>query len=186
MLRSILVVMTAATIALIIAAAFFCGGGEVGEIDRRAMGLYGEGKYDEATAAWRQGLEKFPESAQLHYGLGTMLAVRRDFAGAEKHLETAVRLAPQEPKFRKELALAYFQDQRLDDAERELKAVIAEADWFPEAHYYLGHLYEQRGERDRALEEYVRELNVNPSCTFAWAKVQTWEQRPETRNRKPD
>jgi Tfp pilus assembly protein PilF len=68
-----------------------------------------------------------------------------------------------------------LQQKRLDDAERELKAVIAAADWYPEAHFYLGHLYEQRGMRDRAIQEYVKELNVNPCCTFAWARVQTWQ-----------
>jgi tetratricopeptide (TPR) repeat protein len=179
MLRLMLVIMIAATVAIIVAAVFFMNDGPVAGIDREAMGLYNQGQYDAAISVWRQGLEKYPDSAQLNGGLGTMLAVRKDFAASAKYLEKAVALAPEEPKFRKELALLYFQQKRLDDAERELKAVIAEADWYPEAHFYLGHLYEQRGMRDQALQEYVKELNVNPCSTFAWARVQMWQEKSD-------
>ncbi len=175
MLRAIVIVMAAATVTLVIAAAFFSGPTDAEKVDARAFGLFRAGKYEEATALWRDGVAKFPDSGALHCGLGTMLAVRKDFVPATEHLEASVRLSPHEPRFRKELALCYLQQGRDADAERELVAVLAAEGGFPEAHYYLGHIYERRGERGRALEEYVRELNVNPSSTFAWAKVHTWK-----------
>ena len=180
MLRVIVVVMTAATVMLIIAAVFFSSGGEPEKIDRQAYGLYRAGKYEEAAAAWREGVRKFPNSPRLQCGLGTMLAVLKDFPGAMTHLEAAVRLDTSEPRYRKELALCLMQQGRDAQAERELRSVVAAADWFPEAHYYLGVIHERRGERDLALEEYVKELNVNPSCTFAWAKVHSWEKKPSS------
>ena len=180
MLRFIVIVMAAATVMVIIAAVFFCGPTEVEKVDGRAMDFFRAGKRDEAIAVWREGLAKFPDAPQLHYGLGTVLAVRKEFPEATEHLERAVSLSPAEPKFRKELALCLLQQKRDAEAERELRAVLAAADWFPEAHYFLGTLYERRGERDRALQEYVKELNVNPCCTFAWAKVQAWDKtRPD-------
>ena len=183
MLRLILVVMTAATVTLVIAAAFFSGSGAVEKVDARALGLFRAGKSEEAIGAWREGLAKHPDSPRLHFGLGTALAVvgaRHAVPATEaiEHLETAVRLAPAEPEYRRELAICYLQQGRDGDAERELKAVLARADWFPDAHYYLGRVYEARGDRDAALGEYVRELNVNPCSTFAWAKVQSWEKGP--------
>lgn len=175
MLRAIVIIMAASTAALVVAAVFFSGPTESEKVDERAFGLYRAGKYEDATAVWRDGVAKFPQSAALHCGLGTMLAARKDFVPATEHLETSVRLAPKEPRFRKELALCYLQQGRDADAERELKTVLAEADWLPEAHYFLGHIYERRGERGRALDEYVRELNVNPCSTFAQAKILTWK-----------
>jgi tetratricopeptide (TPR) repeat protein len=175
MLRVIIGLAAAATVMLIVAAAFFCDRGEVGRIDREGMSHFRAGDYATALGAWRKGLERFPDSPTLHYRVGTTLAVRGEFREAEQHLERAVELAPDDAEMRRELALCYFQDNRLDDAERELKRVLARADWFPEAHFFLGLIYETRHQRDIALDEYIRELNVNPACTYAWAKIQTWE-----------
>lgn len=178
MLRAILVGFMAATVMLVIAAVFFCDDGEVGEIDRAGMAHYRRGEYVQSLETWEAGLAKFPDSARLHYRIGTALAVRGNFRDAAAYLELAARLSPDNHEIARELALCYFQDERLGDAERELKQLLARADWFPEAHYFLGLIYEQRGRHDRALEEYVKELNVNPSCTYAWAKIHTWE-KPE-------
>ena len=175
MLRLMLIVMTAATVTLVITAAFFCRTTATEELDARAMKLYQAGKYEEAVALWREGVAKYPQSARLHGGLGTMLAVRKEFAEAAEHLETAARLDPKDPRHRRELALCLMQQQRDVEAERELKAAIALQEDFPELHFYLGMIYERRGDREGALEEYVKELNGNPSCTFAWAKLHTWE-----------
>ena len=175
MLRVIVVGSAAATVLLIIAAVFFCDDGPVGRIDREGMQHFSAGRLTEAMAAWEKGLEKFPDSGKLTYRVGTALAVKKEFAKAERYLERAVGLSPKDPEARKELALCYFQDGRLDDAERELRAVLRDADWFPEAHFFLGLIYEKRGQREPALREYVKELNVNPACTYAWAKIHTWD-----------
>ena len=175
MLRAILIGFVSATVMLVIAAAFYCDDGEVGKIDRAGMTHYRRGEYVQSLETWEAGLAEFPGSAKLHFRIGTTLAVRGNFRDAAIYLERGVRLSPDNHEMARELALCYFQDERLSDAERELKGLIARADWFPEAHYFLGLIYEQRGRRDRALEEYVKELNVNPSCTYAWAKIHTWE-----------
>ncbi len=176
--------MTAATVMLVIVAAFFSGSSEAEKTDSEAQGLFRAGKFEAAISLWREGLAKHPDSPHLHFGLGTALAVvgaRHAVPATEaiEHLETAVRLKPSEPQFRRELGICYLQQGRDADAERELKKVVAQADWFPDAHYYLGRIYEARGLRDQALAEYLHELNVNPSSTFAWAKVEAWDRKPD-------
>ena len=44
------------------------------------------------------------------------------------------------------------------------------ADWYPEANYHLGYIYEKRGQLDLAQQYYVRELNVNGSSAKAWRR----------------
>lgn len=175
LLRLMPIMLAAATVALIIAAVFAGGGGEVGTIDREGMKHFHAGRYALAMGVWEEGLARFPESPRLNYRVGTALAVRGNFPAAAKYLEEAAALSPEDPEICRELALCYLQDERAADAERELKRVLELADWFPEVHYFLGTIYERQGRHDEALGEYVKELNVNPGCTYAWAKIQTWE-----------
>jgi tetratricopeptide (TPR) repeat protein len=170
-LRVILIASTVATVVLVIAAVFFAGEGAIDDIDAEAMTHYRLGETAKAIAVWEAGLREFPDSATLHYRLGTMLAVEGDLVRAAEHLEWAKAVDPERHEIRRELALCYLQAERLADAECELRALLAQADWFPEAHYFLGTIHEKQNRPDEAMKEYIRELNVNPSCTYAWAKV---------------
>ena len=173
--QSVLILTTAATVMLLIVAAFFCGDSPVDLIDIEGMDRYREGQYAEALAVWQQGLDEHPDSPQLYYRIGTLLAVRGNFRKAASYLEKAVEITPESSEFRRELALCYLQDERTEDAECELNEIIRRTNWFPGAHYHLATIYEKRGDREAALKEYVAELNFNPSSTYAWAKVHTWE-----------
>jgi tetratricopeptide (TPR) repeat protein len=178
MLGRLIILLMAATVMLVIAAVWFCDEGEVGKIDGAGQQQFMRGEYMAALETWETGLRAHPDSCQLNYRIGTMLAVRGNFTAAREYLRRAMALNPDRNDVRKEYALVCFQEERLEEAERELKAIVARENAFPEAHFYLGLLYEKTGRQDEALEEYVQELNENPACTFAWAKVQTWEKKP--------
>ncbi len=169
--RVILIGSTAATVMLIITAVFFCDQGDIGAIDKKAMRHYRLGEYEEALVTWEDGLERFPDSPELNYGLGTLLAARGKLKEGQECLEYAVALSPETPEYHKELGICYLQDDRVADAERELTAVLKLNDQWPEAHFYLGLVYERQGKSDLAMKEYVKEVNVNSCCTFAWAKI---------------
>jgi Tfp pilus assembly protein PilF len=183
MLRLILIVTTAASVMLVIAAVFFCGEGRIGAIDREGMKHFRMGEYEQALGVWQPALEEFPDSWKLNYRVGTLLAVRKEFAAAEMHLRRALELCPtgrEALEVRKELAICCLRQDKDDEAERELRRVIAEDGEFPEAHFYLGLLYERRGDPEQAMKEYVEEVNVNACCTFAWAKIFAAEKRGVT------
>jgi len=171
MLRAILVGSTAATVMLVIAAVFFCDQGDVAAIDREARKQYDLGKPEEALATLEAGLKRFPDSPKLNYGLGTLLAARGNLKEGQRRLEYAAAVSPETPEYHKELGICYLQADRPTDAERELKTVLKLNDKWPEAHFYLGLVYERQGKSDLAMEEYVKEVNVNSCCTFAWAKI---------------
>jgi hypothetical protein len=58
----------------------------------------------------------------------------------------------------------------MDQAEEILLQLMKIADWYPEANYHLGYIYEKRGQPALAVDYYIRELNVNGGCAKAWRR----------------
>lgn len=72
------------------------------------------GRYEEARQVWERALERYPDSAPLHYNLGAVCEALGATTSARRHYEEAARLAPFQKKYRE--ALEELR-QRLDDAE---------------------------------------------------------------------
>src|SRR4029078_5545683 len=65
------------------------------EYDERAHQLYNEGQYDEALAVLREGLALYPNSVELHIGVGYAYHAREEFAWARRSFEEALVLDPE-------------------------------------------------------------------------------------------
>ena len=65
------------------------------EYDERAHQLYNEGQYDEALAVLREGLALYPNSVELHIGVGYARLAREEFAWARRSFEEALVLEPE-------------------------------------------------------------------------------------------
>jgi tetratricopeptide (TPR) repeat protein len=62
------------------------------EYDERAHQLYNEGQYDEALEVLREGLSLYPESVELHIGVGYARLAREEYAWARQSFEMALIL----------------------------------------------------------------------------------------------
>jgi Flp pilus assembly protein TadD len=62
------------------------------EVAEQAHQLYNEGRYDEAVALLRTGIESFPYAAELHVGLGYAHLAREEFAWARRSFDAALAL----------------------------------------------------------------------------------------------
>src|SRR6476659_7277426 len=62
------------------------------EYDERAHQLYNEGQYDEALTVLREGLVLYPNSVELHVGVGYAQLAREEFAWARRSFEQALML----------------------------------------------------------------------------------------------
>lgn len=146
------------------------------ETDRllvQATRLLQAGRVPEAIAAHRQLLALKPELADSWYNLGYLLqlagehepalqaygqALQHGIAGAEEvHLNRATLLADQ---------LA-----RPKEAEQELLVALGLNARFLPAWVNLGNLYEQTGERQRALQAYQKGLAVDPDHALALSRL---------------
>jgi Tfp pilus assembly protein PilF len=65
------------------------------EYDERAHALYNEGRYDEALDLLREGVGRFPESVELHVGIGYARLAREEYAWARAAFDEALRLDPE-------------------------------------------------------------------------------------------
>jgi Tfp pilus assembly protein PilF len=65
------------------------------EYDERAHQLYNEGEYDGALALLREGLALYPNSVELHVGVGYAQLAREEYAWARAAFEQALVLEPE-------------------------------------------------------------------------------------------
>ncbi len=65
------------------------------EYDERAHQLYNDGQYDEALEVLREGLTLYPNSVELHVGVGYAQLAREEFAWARHSFEQALVLEPE-------------------------------------------------------------------------------------------
>ncbi len=65
------------------------------EFDERAHQLYNEGQYDEAIALLRQGLQLYPDAAELQVGMGYARLAREEYAWARAAFARALELDPE-------------------------------------------------------------------------------------------
>ncbi len=107
--------------------------------------------------------------ASYHTTAAHLALVKKDFVTAEKHLETAVRLAPNEP--RRELELAEFQIRSDDAAKRETGRARAEKlKNNPELKLTALHILVNDAiarRNDTASLELAKELDAFPEATYA-------------------
>jgi tetratricopeptide (TPR) repeat protein len=65
------------------------------EYDERAHQLYNDAQYDEALEVLREGLTLYPNSVELHVGVGYAQLAREEFAWARRSFEQALVLEPE-------------------------------------------------------------------------------------------
>lgn len=60
------------------------------EYDEQAHLLYNEGRYDDALALLREGLHRYPQSVELHVGIGYAQMAREEYAWARQGFDHAL------------------------------------------------------------------------------------------------
>jgi Tfp pilus assembly protein PilF len=65
------------------------------EYDERAHQLYNEGQYDDALEVLREGLALYPNSVELHIGVGYARLAREEYAWARQSFEKSLVLDPE-------------------------------------------------------------------------------------------
>src|SRR5262249_5055629 len=125
-----------------------------------------------------QSLGRFPEAAEAlgacvavrpkaHWGysaLGLALAEQGRYVEAELVLDQAIAIDPQARLPRLHRGVVFWRQKKFDAAVADFEAVLAPPDdqRLVEAAYYRGQLYLERGETQKALDDFDRVVAASP------------------------
>jgi len=115
------------------------------------------GRFDEAVAELKLGLECDPLSVYMQAHLGVALFYAGRWTESVRECSKALEWDPNFLSARCTLGAAYYYQSRIDDAIRELQGVVDGSGRDQWALAYLGAVYAASGQRDQA-ENIVREL----------------------------
>jgi tetratricopeptide (TPR) repeat protein len=93
---------------------------------KAARKLVDAGKYDEALAAFEKIAKADPKNWESHLGIGAVLDLKGDYAGAQKHFQEAIDIAPADfkPAGWRSMMLSYGFARDAKDAEKYGKQVF--------------------------------------------------------------
>lgn len=128
--------------------------------------LLGKGKLEEAADELRRAIALDPKAFNPWLNLGIVLVHQQSFSEAADTLRRAISLEANSPAVRLYLGRALFGLDDTEAAEVEFKAAhdLGGAD-YAVALYYLGHLYLNKGNRQRSLEMFETYLSEAPKAS---------------------
>jgi len=94
------------------------------EYDERAHQLYNDGQYDEALDVLREGLALYPNSVELHIGVGYARLARDEFAWARQSFEKALVLDPEHEDALAGLGETLLKFGHRDQAARHFRQIL--------------------------------------------------------------
>ena len=143
-------------------------------------------KYSESLAAYEATVKRYFNYPGVHYQIGLIHALqgKTDLARMElkreqsfntcyripaavKLLEMDVEQSPDNVDVLFELGKLYAEMPNDEKAVEAFRRLLAHKPSYPEAHFRLGGIYFRQGNLLEAEEEYIKELEVNPSNASA-------------------
>jgi predicted O-linked N-acetylglucosamine transferase (SPINDLY family) len=147
----------------------------------------------DAATAYARAIELDAGLAQAHNNLGSVLMRLGDLAGALTHLERAALFQPRWPEVHNSHANALKSAFRIEEARAAYGRAIAARPDFARAHYNLGVLESEFGDRTAAIASLRRALEIEPDNALARATLVgelahtcDWEAMAEHRRLLPD
>ncbi|HUB80017.1 MAG TPA: tetratricopeptide repeat protein [Bryobacteraceae bacterium] len=120
------------------------------------------GDGEKARAAFAQELALDPDEFTSNLNLGVLSKEDQAYVEARRYLERALKVRPNDPGVRYQLANVDLATGNLDPAREALEALVKESPQFAEAHATLATVYYRMnrsadGDRERALSEKLME-----------------------------
>jgi len=127
------------------------------------------GRKEEAFARLKQMVDQNPYNRRLRLQYARLLT-QTDMQLAREQFAILVVQSPGDGDMLLSLALVSKETGALDDAEHYFKQLLAMNQHVQEAHFYLGQIAEQRGERNAAIEHY-KEIPPGPDFFVALGRI---------------
>jgi predicted Zn-dependent protease len=120
-----------------------------------------------------QDLTRDPKNAAAMYGRALALARLEMGDEAIAAFQQALKLAPSNALIQRDLAIFYFNRNRYADAEKILDQLTRAIPQDDVSLYYLGRIYQERRQNDKALPLFEKVHNLNPVFTEVYYNLGT-------------
>ena len=121
-----------------------------------------EGRLELALKTLAEGIDKFPQSAQLYAVRASMRLQLKQVSLALADLEKAVRLAPDDASIRVNRAQAYRSFGRYEDALQDLNLAVEKSPDLIAARFNRGALFYAQNDLEKALADFEHCIAVDP------------------------
>ena len=126
------------------------------------------GNTEDARRCYEQALILRSDSADVHYGLGTVLFLLGELQRASYHFREVTRLDPGRAGAYINLGAVYNRLEQLDEAIPMLRRGIQLDMSRAEGYYNLGLVYRRKGQLDLAIQAYREAARINPKMADAF------------------
>jgi len=116
-----------------------------------------------------------PDFASSHFLLAQAYVRQNDLEGAIRKLEDTKAVAIGDVGVLFQLGFLYYQANRLDDAELQFAQAVRLNENYSNARYFLGLIYDQKGNTEAALEQFRKIADLNPGNKEVAGIVQNLE-----------
>ncbi len=123
---------------------------------------------------YKEALKYSPGDPMLHYGLAMALAKRRFFQEAIQELQYVLKVYPDRPYFRLDLAEIYFAAGRYSEARKILEDYLAQYSGNTRARWLLARAYQEMRLTELSYQEFKRlenSLSDFPAFHFYFGKL---------------
>ena len=137
-------------------------------IESRGMQEMRAGRFDEAAAVFREGLEVNPDDPQLRHRLGAALMFGGDHLAASAHFEEVLRVTPQYEQAHFSLGLIQSMSGQYDEAMAHYRTAVEYRPNYLEAVLGLAEAQFLTGLLEESLPNWARVIELDPSMEQAW------------------
>jgi len=125
---------------------------------------------DMALKFWTESLE-FKKEPLTYEKIVTSYIIKNEFNEAKKYALSGLTYFQNNDNLLFNLGLTHFYLGEYESALRVLNGLMERNEYYPDAHYLKGLVYEKKGDYLKAKEEFIKEININPGSKRAWKKI---------------
>jgi len=125
---------------------------------------------EKAIEFWEKALKE-RNNKEIYEKIVVSYIIKNDLEEANKWANIGLTYFPNYVNLIFNLALVNFYQGKYSESIQLLDSVLEKDSYFPNAHYLKGLIFETIGEKQKAKQEYIKEVNVNPICQKAWEKI---------------
>ena len=122
--------------------------------------FYGLRQREEAGGYYQQAVSKIDSDPDVHFGVALYYRYKNEYEKAEKHLQAAMTLDEENPKYKRELNDMLSEQSEMAPALQKYKQAIAKTPEDPGPVAQLAKYYLRWGKYDKAEEQYKKAVEL--------------------------